>query len=104
MKKALKSILLAFTMMIAGTVAFAQVTSSTIGGRISDKDGAVAGATVIAVYQPTNTSYYALTDKTGNYRISGVTPGGPYIISVEMLGYRKVENRNRRCWWAGTRQ
>ena len=94
MKKALKSILLAFTMMIAGTVAFAQVTSSTIGGRISDKDGAVAGATVIAVYQPTNTSYYALTDKTGNYRISGVTPGGPYIISVEMLGYRKVENRN----------
>ena len=94
MRNAFKSLLLAFTTLIAGTVAYAQVTTASIGGRISAADGNVAGAAVIAVYQPTASTYYAVTDANGNYRINGITPGGPYTVSVEMLGYRKVENQN----------
>ena len=94
MRKAFKSLLLAFTTLIAGTVAYAQVTTSSIGGRITAADGNVNGAAVIAVYQPTASTFYAVTDANGNYRINGVTPGGPYTVSVEMLGYRKVENQN----------
>ena len=71
--------------------AFAQVTTSTIGGRISDGEGAVIGAAVIATYTPSGTNFYSTTDKNGAYRINAVTPGGPYTVRVEMLGYRSVE-------------
>ena len=94
MRNAFKSLLLAFTTLIAGTVAYAQVTTASIGGRITAADGNVAGAAVVAVYQPTASTFYAVTDANGNYRINGITPGGPYTVSVEMLGYRKVENQN----------
>jgi len=90
----LKSILLAATMLAAGVVAHAQVTTSSLGGRVSDKSGPVAGATVIATYGPTGSTYYAVTNENGNYRINGITPGGPYSVNIEMLGYRKVENLN----------
>ena len=39
MKKAFKSLLLAFTTMIVSTVAFAQVTTSSISGRVVDQSG-----------------------------------------------------------------
>ena len=71
--------------------AFAQVTTSSISGRISDSEGVVAGAAVIAVHTPSGTTYYSTTDNNGAYRINAVTPGGPYSVKVEMLGYRPVE-------------
>ena len=93
MKQTIKRFLLAFSMMLAGVVAFAQVTTSSITGRVTDSEGAVAGAPVIAVYQPTGASYYAVTDNNGAYRINGLTPGGPYTVTVEMLGFRTVVNQ-----------
>ena len=94
MKKFFKMFLLAITTMVASSVAYAQVTTSAISGKVTANDGSVAGAAVIAVYQPTATTYYAVTDANGNFRINGVTPGGPYTVDVEMLGYRKVESQN----------
>jgi hypothetical protein len=94
MKKFFKMLLLAITTMVASGVAYAQVTTSAISGKVTANDGSVAGAAVIAVYQPTATTYYAVTDANGNFRINGVTPGGPYTVGVEMLGYRKVESQN----------
>lgn len=90
----IKSLLLAATLLLAGIVTNAQVTTSGISGRVSDKRGPVAGATVIATYSPTGSAYYTVTNEAGNYRISGIAPGGPYNVSIEMLGYRSVENRN----------
>ena len=94
MKQAFKSVLLSFAAMLFVVSAAAQVTTSSFGGHVTDKDGAVAGATVIAIYQPTSSTYYALTDKNGNYRINNVTPGGPYTVTISMLGYRSDENKN----------
>ena len=71
--------------------AFAQVTTSSIAGRISDDEGVVAGAAVVATYTPSGTIYYSTTDNSGAFRINAVTPGGPYTVRVEMLGYRTVE-------------
>ena len=94
MKKFFKNFLLAVITLIAGTVTYAQVTTSSIGGHITAQDGNVVGAAVVAVHQPTGSQYYSITDANGNYRINGIAPGGPYTVSVEMLGYRKVENQN----------
>ncbi len=93
MKQTFKSLLLSLAVMLFAVPAFAQVTTSSISGHVTDKDGAVAGVAVIAVYQPTATAFYAVTDKNGNYRINNVTAGGPYTVSFQMMGYREVENK-----------
>ena len=71
--------------------AFAQVTTSSISGQISDNEGVVAGAAVVAVHTPSGTTYYSTTNGNGTYRINAVVSGGPYSVKVEMLGYRPVE-------------
>ena len=91
MKKSTKFVILAFILMIAGSVAYAQVTTSSIAGRVTDAEGPVAGAPVIATYTPSGSNYYTVTDADGSYRINAVIPGGPYTVTVDMLGYRKVE-------------
>ena len=93
MKQTIKSLLLSLAVMFFAVPAFAQVTTSAISGHVTDKDGAVPGVAVIAVYEPTATSYYAITDKNGNFRMSNVTAGGPYTVSFQMMGYREVENK-----------
>ena len=94
MKNSIKSLLLSFAAMLFVVSAAAQVTTSSFGGHVTDKEGAVVGATVVAVYEPTAATYYSVTDKNGNFRINNVTPGGPYTVSVQMMGYRTVENKN----------
>ena len=95
MKKAIKSILLAFAMLIAGSVAYAQVTTSSLGGRIVDQKGeTVIGAAIIATHIPSGTVYGAVTNTDGRYLINGMRPGGPYSINVEMLGYRSAQFQN----------
>ena len=90
----MKRLLFFLAALLAGITVFAQVTSSVISGRVSDKSGPVPGAAVIVTYGPTGSTFYAVTNESGNYRVNGLTPGGPYTVTVEMLGYRKVENRN----------
>ena len=94
MKLSVKSLLLSLAAMLFVVPALAQVTTASISGHVTDKEGAVAGVAVIAVYEPTATTYYAITDKNGNYRMSNVTAGGPYTVKFELLGYREVENTN----------
>ena len=92
MKKAFKSLLLAFTMLIAGTVAFAQVTTSALSGRVTDASGdAVIGAAVLATHEPSGTVYGGVTNADGYYTIQGMRSGGPYNIQVSSLGYQSVE-------------
>ena len=93
MKQTIKSLLLSLAVMLFVVPVNAQVTTSSIRGHVTDKDGAVAGVAVIALYQPTATAFYAVTDKDGNYRINNVTAGGPYLVSFQIMGYREVENK-----------
>ena len=81
MKNAFKSFLLAFTTLIAGVSAFAQVTTSTLQGRITDQNGEpIIGAAVIATHEPSGTDYYAITNVEGRYDIQGMRTGGPYTV------------------------
>lgn len=95
MRQSVKFFLLVLAALFVGAgVATAQVTTSSLSGRVTDNEGAVQGAPVIALHTQSGTQYYAVTDKNGVYRINGVTPGGPYTVVVEVLGYRKVETTN----------
>ena len=91
MKQTIKCIIASVVAMFAVVSAYAQVTTSSFAGRISDEQGVVEGVAVIATHVPSGTNYYSTTDKNGTYRINSVTPGGPYTVKVEMLGYRPME-------------
>lgn len=64
-------------MTMLSVAMFAQVTTSSVGGRISDQEGPVPGAPVEALHTLSGTRYYAVTDRNGSYRINGIMPGGP---------------------------
>jgi len=91
MKNAFKSLVLAGIAMLAGIVAFAQVTTSSLAGRVVDQNGEpVIGAAVVAVHEPSGTSYGAVTNVDGLYTIQGMRTGGPYRVEVSCLGYQQV--------------
>ena len=88
MRNAFKSLLLAFTTLIAGTVAYAQVTTSALSGRVVDQNGEpVVGAAVLAQHEPSGTIYGAVTNTEGRYSIQGMRTGGPYKVDFSCLGY-----------------
>lgn len=83
--------LLAFVLLLGSTGIFAQVTTSTISGLVSDKSGEpLIGATVVAVHTPTNTRYGTATKATGRYTLPAVRVGGPYTVTVSYTGYESV--------------
>jgi len=69
----------------------AQLTTSTLSGKVTDASGAVAGAAVVATHTPSGTQYYAISNNEGRYTIPGMRPGGPYEVSVQLLGYKTVK-------------
>jgi len=91
MYQSIKRVLTAFAAILAGVTAFAQVTTSSLSGRVASADGeAVPGATVVAVHTPSGTQYYSLTNEEGRYTINGMRTGGPYTVEISCLGYQKV--------------
>ena len=91
MRNAFKSLLLAFTTLIAGSVAYAQVTTSALSGRVVDQSGEpVVGAAVLAQHEPSGTVYGAVTNADGHYTIQGMRSGGPYKVDFTCLGYQDV--------------
>ncbi|MCQ2182285.1 MAG: TonB-dependent receptor [Bacteroidales bacterium] len=92
MKKLLKSALLTLAAMLFAVSAYAQVTTSSISGKVTDQNGeALEGAVVVAVHNPSGTQYYAAVNKDGRYSINGMRPGGPYTVTVTLLGYNTKE-------------
>jgi hypothetical protein len=80
-----------FALLLCGTSLFAQVTTSTISGSVSDKNGeALIGATVVATHTPTNTRYGTATNASGRYTLPAIRVGGPYSVTVSYTGYESM--------------
>ena len=91
MKKSFKAMLLSLAAMFLAVSAYAQVTTASLGGKVTDAKGeAIPGATVVAVHTPSGSQYYGLTNAEGRYNINGMRSGGPYSVEISCLGYRKV--------------
>ena len=88
MKKTLKLFVVAVLGLFVSVAMNAQLTTSTMSGKITDKQGAVPGAAIIATHVPTGSQYYAVSNNEGRYSIQGMRPGGPYTVSVQLLGYK----------------
>jgi hypothetical protein len=68
------------------------ITTSSIVGKITDqKDEALPGATIVAVHQPSGTTYGTASRADGNFTIPNVRIGGPYKLTVTFIGYENQE-------------
>lgn len=75
--------------------ASAQVTTSSVGGRVTGEQGeALEGASIIAVHQPSGSRYKATTNHDGRYTIQGMRTGGPYKIEISYIGFQKKTYNN----------
>ncbi|MBI2403034.1 MAG: TonB-dependent receptor [Gemmatimonadetes bacterium] len=72
------------------SVLFAQgVTTAGIHGLVTALDGSpLPQAAVLAVHLPSNTQYRALVRSGGVYNIPNMRVGGPYQVTVTLIGYR----------------
>ncbi|MPR32554.1 TonB-dependent receptor [Salmonirosea aquatica] len=93
--KAVFSALFAFVLTFLGAQVQAQVTSSSITGRVSDNKGeGLPGATVVATHLPSGSQYGTVTNESGRYTLPSVRVGGPYKVTVSYVGYSEQFKEN----------
>ncbi|HPQ55818.1 MAG TPA: TonB-dependent receptor [Bacteroidales bacterium] len=91
MKKTIQCFLALVAIMFLSVGAYAQVTTSSLGGRITDETGAPAvGVTVVATHVPSGTMYAAVTNIDGRYTVQGMRTGGPYTVEISYVGYKTM--------------
>ncbi|MEE4116186.1 MAG: carboxypeptidase regulatory-like domain-containing protein, partial [Marinilabiliaceae bacterium] len=85
----LKLIFLPLLLFFGTATLMAQVTTSTLSGKITETDGQpMPGATIVATHMPSGTMYGAAANSQGIYSIQGMSPGGPYTVNVTFVGYQ----------------
>lgn len=96
MKRKFLSFSLLLALLMTGFMVFSQgVTTSSLRGRVTDKNGEpLFPANVVAVHEPTGTMYGAITQSDGFYRIINMRVGGPYKITVSYVGYHDAVQDN----------
>ncbi len=72
----------------------AQVTTSSLNGKVVAGNEVVVGATVTAVHVPSGTRYNAVTNIDGRYTIQGMRVGGPYTVTIDYIGYKDAVYKN----------
>ena len=91
MKQTIKCLIAVFAAMLMSVAAFAQVTTSALGGRVVDANGEpIVGAAVVATHEPSGTVYGVVTNNDGRYAINGMRAGGPYKVEISCLGYQTL--------------
>jgi outer membrane receptor for ferrienterochelin and colicin len=72
---------------LAAAPAFAQSTSSGVGGQVTNNGGApVAGAEIVITHVDSGTVSRATSDAAGRYNARGLRVGGPYTITITKPG------------------
>jgi hypothetical protein len=92
---------LSFYFLIAvlflSTNLFAQETSSSLTGKVTDEKGTVIpNASIILKYEPTGAVSGSQTNSKGLFNLVNLRPGGPYTVTVSNSGFKaqKFENIN----------
>ena len=72
----------------------AQVTTSSMSGQVTDANGGVIGAAVLATHSSSGTTYGTTTNSEGRYNLNGMRVGGPYTVEITYIGYGKSTTKN----------
>lgn len=94
MMKRLIRMALAAILVFLSTSIYAQVTTSSISGKVTSGGESIVGATVVALHTPSGTQFGTVTNLDGNFSIVGMRVGGPYNITVSYVGYSSYKLSN----------
>jgi hypothetical protein len=80
--KAVWSLWVAFclALLLAAPASAQSVTTGSINGIVTDGQKPVAGASVIAIHEPSGTSYEATSRADGRFSIPNMRVGGPTFL------------------------
>jgi carboxypeptidase family protein len=85
---------LSLTLLFAFTCAWGQTGTTSVRGTVTDKTGAaIVNAKVTLVNTSQGLKRETMTSGTGEYEIVALPPG-TYVLSVELTGFRKFEQKN----------
>ncbi|MFP5039496.1 carboxypeptidase regulatory-like domain-containing protein [Parasediminibacterium sp. JCM 36343] len=91
-----KNFLLLLQIIVAvciSVASFAQETTATLGGQVTDsKGGLISGVTVSVKHVPTGFTTQTQTNNKGLFYVSNLQSGGPYTVTFTYVG-RKTEKR-----------
>ncbi len=73
--------------LLSVSAATAQVTTSSLSGKVLAEGEEAIGATVEAIHKPSGSRYTAVTNAKGMYTINGMRVGGPYEVKISYIGY-----------------
>ena len=74
-------------MVFTVSSAMAQLTTSSMAGKVAANGEELIGAVVEAVHTPSGTRYTAVSNEKGMFAINGMRVGGPYEVAVKYIGY-----------------
>ncbi|MFQ5709002.1 MAG: carboxypeptidase regulatory-like domain-containing protein [bacterium] len=87
LKKILFNLLL--TSILPAAVLAQGITTGSMNGTVfSSKGEPLIGANVVAVHNPTGTTFGAATRTDGRFNILNMKVGGPYTVTVTYIGYK----------------
>ena len=87
MKKIVYVICLLCSVLVVGYRVQAQETNGSLSGKVTDeKNQTQQGASVEAVHAPSGTRYGTTTGTNGSFYLPGLRIGGPYTVTVTMVG------------------
>ena len=73
----------------------AQITSGTIVGKVLDESQeGLPGANVVAIHEPTGTTYGVSTQINGDFVLTNLKTGGPYRVTASFIGYKDNVQKN----------
>ncbi|MBO6576935.1 MAG: TonB-dependent receptor [Rhodothermales bacterium] len=75
--------------VLVGTADGQGVTTAAMNGLVLDTQGEpLPGANVLAVHQPSGTTYGTVVRTGGQYNLPNMRVGGPYTITVSFVGFQ----------------
>jgi hypothetical protein len=94
MQKAKYLLLALAILVISATSAMGQEVRATIGGKVTDAQGAVVPEAAITITsEDTEVIQHATTNTQGNWVVQFLLPG-TYRFSIEKTGFKKAERKN----------
>ncbi len=91
MKKLLSCFALLLTFAATATTALSAqgLTTGSMTGTVRGTNGPMGGARVVAVHQPSGTTYQALSRTDGRFLIPAMRIGGPYTVTAIAIGFER---------------
>lgn len=86
------SLFLTLMLFFVGAAVYAQVTTASMNGLITEKNGKdpIVGANIQATHEASGTKYYAATNAEGKFTIQGMRTG-KYSVEVSFIGYQTAK-------------